>query len=138
MHLKANPLRSCPATAYGWRSVADAERATALGHLANATGVRSVAVGEAAVASGDGAVALGNETVASGANSVAIGNGATATADGQVVVASLAASTAVQTGPVNFVTADANGTLGLTSTMGLSGLASNDDVVANRAAIDRR
>ncbi len=107
-----------------------------MGHLAAATGVRSVAVGEAANASGDGAVALGNEAIASGVNSVAIGNGATATADGQVVVASLDMSTGVQTGPINFVTADANGTLGLSSAMGLTGLASNNDVMANTAAID--
>ena len=114
--------------------MADAERATALGHLANANGVRSVAVGEAAEASGDGAVAMGNQAVASGTNSVAIGNGATATNDGQVVIAGLDTSTASQMGPLSFVTADTNGTLGTTS-VDMAGLARQADVAANTMSI---
>jgi hypothetical protein len=78
---------------------------------------------------------MGNEAVASGANSVAIGNGATATNDGQVVIASLDTSTTSQMGPIAFVTADANGTLGVSSTAGMSNLASFSDVQANSAAI---
>ncbi|MXO89398.1 YadA-like family protein [Pontixanthobacter aquaemixtae] len=118
------------ATAFGWRSGANAERATALGHLAQADGVRSVAVGEAAGAGADGAIAIGNEASADGVDSIAIGNGATATNDGQVVIANLGTSTASQMGPISVVTADQNGTLGLTT-----GLASNAAVSANSANI---
>ena len=123
------------ATAYGWRAQAATERATALGHLANASGTRSTAVGEAASASGETSVAIGNLASASGTNSVAIGNGATAANDGQVVIASLDASTASQTGPISVVTADSNGTIGLSTTPGLTGLASFNDVQMNSAAI---
>jgi len=94
-----------------------------------------VAVGEAAAAAGDGSIAVGNLASATGANSVAIGNGASATNDGQVVVASLDTSTGSQVGPIAVVTADANGTLGVSSSAGLSNLASFTDVQANSVAI---
>ena len=50
-------------------------------------------------------------------------------------MASLGASTASQTGTINVVTADSNGTLGVASTGGLMGLALNSDVMANTGNI---
>lgn len=116
------------AVAIGRGSNAGAD-ATALGTGANAAGTGAVALGSGASASGASAVALGDGASASGANSVAIGAGATATNDGQVVIAGLDTSTAFQSGPVQVVTADANGTLGFASA------ASAGDVAANTAAI---
>ena len=55
-------------------------------------------------------------------------------ADGDVV-ASLDTSTGSQVGPIAVVTADANGTLGVSSSAGLSNLASFTDVQANSVAI---
>ncbi|NVE94451.1 YadA-like family protein [Altererythrobacter lutimaris] len=115
------------ALAIGNLSAALAERSTAIGTGADAEGTDSMAVGwnafasapaaiamgSAAEATGEGAIAIGTGSFASGQNSIAIGNGATATAAGQVVVASLDSSTLAQSGPIQVVTADAQGTLGL-------------------------
>ena len=84
----------------------------ALGSNNSAIGNGAVAVGNQNAATGNGAVAIGNNTTASAANSVAIGNGATATKAGQVVLGGLGTSSGSQVGPTNFVTTDANGTLG--------------------------
>jgi autotransporter adhesin len=140
-------------TSIGWQSAATAERAQAFGHLAMATGERSTAVGEAATASGTAALAFGNLSRAEGANSVAIGNGAVASRDNQVVVGNSEntytlpgiasnASRAAQSGPVNFVTADANGNLAVSeeasnafASLGSKVQQNADDIADNREGI---
>lgn len=131
------------AHAVGNISAALADRSTAIGTGTDAEGADSLAVGWNAFASANssiaigsstestayGAIALGTGSEAAGVNSIAIGADAVATEDGQVVLASLDLSTSAQVGPVQVVTADGNGTLGL------GAVASAADMQASRESI---
>lgn len=107
--------------AVGSNARAIRNNAVAIGNTNLAEGVQAVAVGNGTVALGDQATALGSGASARHVNATAVGAGATTTAANQVmlgdtgtsvVVADIAASTAAQSGPVDVVTVDANGTLG--------------------------
>jgi autotransporter adhesin len=98
----------------------------ALGANATASGNASSAMGQGASAAGDFSVAIGQGASAPFANSVAIGQGAAATRANQVALGNTAntytlpglasaASRAAQSGPLQLVTADANGNLGTTT-----------------------
>lgn len=69
------------ATALGFSSEAQADRATALGSNANASGEDSVSVGSTVMASGTQAIAVGAGATASGANAIAIGASTNALGD---------------------------------------------------------
>jgi len=123
--------------ALGNSAVASANAAIAVGLNASATGANAIAIGTGATATGsiavgngasagNGGAAFGDGASATFANSAAIGPGAVATRANQVAVGtasntytlagiSSAASLAAQTGPLKFVTSDANGNLATSS-----------------------
>jgi len=98
---------------------------TAIGHQANntvASVLQSTALGASTTASGDSSTAVGFRSNASFARSTAIGHTATTTRDDQMALGTTtstytmpgvgsAASRAAQSGPTEFVTADAQGNL---------------------------
>ena len=102
--------------------MANAQDSNAFGRSSQATNLGANAFGAAAIASGDRSTAIGDGATATFARSTAIGAGATTTRDNQMVFGTAsntytasgitsAASTAAQSGPTQFVTADANGNL---------------------------
>ena len=138
------------ASAFGQSSWASGEQSTALGVGAyagsaafnnppmggttNGLGTQGdTAVGYFATAAGGNSTALGTNSAAYGQNSIAIGAGAVANNANQVVLGApgvLQASTGSQVGPTNFVTSDANGTLG-TSQFGPGSIAALNASVSN-------
>jgi autotransporter adhesin len=109
------------ATLMGQNSWVSGANGTAIGQNAEA-GANGAAFGQGSTATGVGATAIGQGSTATFANSTAIGQGATTTRANQVAVGTTAntyslagvtsaASLAAQTGPVSFVTTDAEGNL---------------------------
>lgn len=110
------------ASSFGGFASATADNATALGRSANASGAGATAAGANATAQGTDSVAVGRAAQATQDNAVAIGAGTATTRANQVAVGTSrqtytlaglpsAESTAVQSGPTNFVTTDAAGNL---------------------------
>ncbi|HXY58262.1 MAG TPA: YadA-like family protein [Methylocystis sp.] len=110
--------------AAGASSSAAGNFGVAIGFQASAAQGYDVALGPNATASGGQSTALGYGATATFVNSTAIGTGATTTMANQIALGTatsiyqapgLANSTKSQVGAVSYVTADANGTLGLSS-----------------------
>ena len=126
-------------TALGQQSTASGDESIALGQFSAASGFDSTALGQESTASGDFSTALGQLSTASAyastalgqfstaafANSTAVGSGVATTRDNQMSLGAAdntytaaginsAASTAAQSGPVRFVTADDGGNLATT------------------------
>ncbi|MCX7407175.1 MAG: YadA-like family protein [Planctomycetales bacterium] len=98
---------------------------TALGQESTASGDLSTALGQLSTASAYASTALGQFSTAAFANSTAVGSGVATTRDNQMSLGTSsntytaaginsAASTAAQSGPVRFVTADNGGNLATT------------------------
>jgi trimeric autotransporter adhesin len=112
----------------------------------NAPGVSNISIGTAATAvSMADAIAIGDHATANGTNSIAIGTGVTATGN-QVAIGNntntytlagitSAASKNVQSGPVEYVTADASGNLATASNLTVGTPVLPTDA-ANKAYVD--
>jgi hypothetical protein len=148
---QASRATAVNSSSFGQSSWAAGDNSTALGTGAYAgsaaldpsikpgsstTGVgtaNDVAVGYFATAAGGNSTAIGTNAQAYGQNSIAIGANAVANNANQVVLGApgvLQASTGSQVGPTNFVTSDANGTLG-TSQFGPGSIAALNASVSN-------
>ncbi len=90
----------------GWSTDAG-EGGTAVGYDSTASGANSTALGYQATTVHEGSTAIGANATTTAANQLMLGASGTS-----VVIADLDASTAAQSGPVDVVTVDANGTLG--------------------------
>jgi len=148
---QASHATAVNSSAFGQTAWAAGDNSTALGTGAYAgsasldpsykpgsstTGVgtaNDVAVGYFSTAAGGNSTAIGTNSQAYGQNSIAIGANAVANNANQVVLGApgvLQASTGSQVGPTNFVTSDANGTLG-TSQFGPGSIAALNASVSN-------
>ncbi|TCJ32185.1 hypothetical protein E0504_44430 [Parafrankia sp. BMG5.11] len=131
----ANAVSTSQGVAIGDAAIASGPRSTVVGESSTANGADALVFGSNTLATGNGAMSVGARSSANGVNATAIGyaasaqqagatavgTGATTTAANQVTlgatgssvrIGDIAASTAAQSGPVQAVTVDANGTLG--------------------------
>jgi len=118
--------------------LASADGAVSIGNLAVASGVDAVAIGNGASAAFAGSAALGAGATATAANQVALGGTGSA-----VRIGDIAASTAAQVDAGEVMTVDANGVVGVdttirqsiaANTVAIQNLSVNSDLIAANTA----